>query len=802
MATLAEQIEWEAECGRRGSQNYYDNQDRLREKGRTEQTDAIQYIMRSRLVAIGDAIHEDVMSGKAGIQSKYNRVLRSAMEYGITPYTIAFLGVQVVIKAISEGKRRNHNKVTKICGSIGERIETEMRCLLFERSNPAFFDLVMKDMDENDIVSYAHKKKTIIRKFGNSGNDIHWGTGIKVGIGAKVLQMIELVLEDIIYLTQVRDGKKVSTILNTKPAFEEWCAEFEKEKGLMEPSMLPLKIPPANWDADGEGGYYTPRMQMKFPFIKTKGREHREFINKYVPEQHINAVNKIQQTKWQINTDILRVVDHVFKHGLCWKIPSAQPIEIPKLQDDLACISKDQYDDAQWDEFKYWKAQAKQAYREEARRKGQVLQFHQTIKLARELSEWDEFYFAYSCDFRGRVYCATTCLSPQSNGIARSLLKFKDEVRLGEEGIAWLALHGANQWGIKGTYEQRLQWTKEAANMVHYIVSDPIRYNWWKDADEPYQFLAWCYEWHKVGYGSNPDAMSNLVVGIDGSCNGLQHFSAILRDPVGARATNLCADDMPQDIYQEVADWVIKELKSRDDGMAELWLKVGIDRGTTKRQCMTLPYGATQQSCREYTYEWVKENWEQFDLPKHMRWKVAAYLAPVIWEGIGKTVVAARTAMEWLQRNVGTRYSKWISPVGFPVYQFYKKVKTERVDTRLAGKTKLTIHNMERNGEPNRFKQRLGIVPNFIHSVDSSHMVMTINDTELPAYSMIHDEFGCHAGHVHRLYTATRETFYKLHYYCNPLEMWAVHQGIPPEYVPPRGSFDISEVLQSKYIFG
>lgn len=802
MKTLKDQIAWEQECQRRGAENYYATQDRLRDKGRTEQTDAIQYVMRTRLLEIGEAIKTDVTTGKAGIQSKYNKVLAHAMELGVTPHAMAFMGVQVVIKAMSESKRKNHNKVTRICGSIGERIETEVRCIIFEKNNPGLFDLISKELDENDIVSYSHKRKTFVRQFMRTNQDVSWGVGIKVGVGAKILQMIELVMNDIIYIHQEREGKKVVSTLKTTPAFTEWCAEFEKEKGLMQPSMLPLMIPPDDWDEHGQGGYYTTRMQLKFPFIKTKGKEHREFVEKYIPYQHIAAVNKIQKTAWQINTQLLEVVEHVFKHGLGWGIPSAIPLEVPPLPADLANITKDQYDEEQWDEFKYWKQLAKQAYREEARRRGQVIQFHQTLNLARELADWDRFYFAYSCDFRGRVYCATTCLSPQSNGIARSLLKFREEVELGDSGVAWLALHGAGMWGIKGTYETRLDWVSRAKDMVAAIVCDPIANNWWKDADEPYQFLAWCFEWHKVGYGSDPRAKSNLVVGIDGSCNGLQHFSAILRDPIGAAATNLGESDEPQDIYREVADWVTRDLQKKDDGLAELWLKVGVDRSTTKRQCMTLPYGATQQSCREYTYEWVKDNWDKFDMNKRDRWKVASYLSPVIWEGIGETVVAARIAMEWLQRNVGTRYSKWVSPVGFPVYQYYKKVKTERVDTKLAGKTKLTIHNMDRQGDPNRYKQRLGIVPNFIHSVDSSHMVMTINDTDLTAYSMIHDEFGCHAGEVQKLYSATRETFYKLHYHCNPLEMWAIHQGIPVEYVPKRGSFDISEVLRSKYIFG
>ncbi|APD18165.1 RNA polymerase [Vibrio phage JSF7] len=799
---LKDQIEWEQECANRGSANYYERQDRLREKNRTEQTDAYQYVMRTRLLDVAKAIEEDVVSGRAGIQSKYNKLLDIAMERGLKSSVLAFLGLQVVIKAVAEGRKEDACKVTKICGSIGERIESELRCLEFERANPAYFDLIRKDLDENDIVNYTHKKKALMKKFIGSAQDFSWGTAAKVGVGAKILQHIEVVMSDVFFIEQVYEGRKLITLLRTKPAFDQWCAEFERERGLMEPAMLPLKIAPADWDESGAGGYYTHRMNMKFPFIKTKGRDHKEFVARFIPWQHIEAVNKIQKTAWVINKRLLSVVDTVFRHGLGWGIPSSLPLEIPPIPEYLTLVDKSQYDEAMWQDFKDWKQMAKHAYREEARRKGQVIQFMQTLKLARELADWPEFYYAYSCDFRGRVYCATTCLSPQSDGVARSLLLFRDKVRLGNSGISWLAVHGANQWGVKGSFETRMQWVKDNKQVIERIVENPIRATEWTQADEPYQFLAWCYEWADSGYGTNPDFESSLPVGIDGSCNGLQHFSAILRDPIGAKATNLEDSDVPQDIYQEVANYVTAKLLTNEDTVAELWLQVGVERGTTKRQCMTLPYGATQQSCRDYTYEWVKDNWEKFDLPKHMRWKIAAYLSPIIWEGIEKTVVAAVIAMNWLQANVKGRFCCWVSPVGFPVFQFYKKVKTERVDTRLAGKTKLTIHNMDKQGVPNSHKQKLGIVPNFIHSVDSSHMVMTINETNLTGYGMIHDEFKCHAGDMEQLYVATRVTFYKLHSRFHPLEMWAVQQGLPIDSVPKRGSFDIAKVLSSKYIFG
>ncbi|WP_260851748.1 DNA-directed RNA polymerase, partial [Micrococcus luteus] len=48
----------------------------------------------------------------------------------------------------------------------------------------------------------------------------------------------------------------------------------------------------------------------------------------------------------------------------------------------------------------------------------------------------------------------------------------------------------------------------------------------------------------------------SLPLAFDGSCSGIQHFSAMLRDSIGGRAVNLLPSDTVQDIYKIVADKV------------------------------------------------------------------------------------------------------------------------------------------------------------------------------------------------------------------------------------------------------
>ena len=68
----------------------------------------------------------------------------------------------------------------------------------------------------------------------------------------------------------------------------------------------------------------------------------------------------------------------------------------------------------------------------------------------------------------------------------------------------------------------------------------------------------------------------------------------MLRCKIGGKATNLMHTKEPQDIYQDVADCVLREVrKEMEDGdeMAEKWLNSGlINRKMTKRPVMVVPY--------------------------------------------------------------------------------------------------------------------------------------------------------------------------------------------------------------------
>jgi DNA-directed RNA polymerase len=105
-------------------------------------------------------------------------------------------------------------------------------------------------------------------------------------------------------------------------------------------------------------------------------------------------------------------------------------------------------------------------------------------------------------------------------------------------------------------------------------------------------------------------------------------------------------------------------------------------------------------------------------------------------------------------------------------------------------------------------EQLSGIAPNFIHSLDASHMLLTINamwDDGIQDFNMIHDSFGCHASDVTRMHKHIREQFVWMYTTFNPaldLARSAAEQTGEEIIFPPEGgNLDISKVLEAPYFF-
>jgi DNA-directed RNA polymerase len=156
----------------------------------------------------------------------------------------------------------------------------------------------------------------------------------------------------------------------------------------------------------------------------------------------------------------------------------------------------------------------------------------------------------------------------------------------------------------------------------------------------------------------------------------------------------------------------------------------------------------------------------------------------------------------------------WTTPAEFPVEQAYEKTDERDVQLAVSGaRVQLRLHLKKSTGEIDVRKQAQGIAPNFVHSMDASHLMFTVckaNDEGIKSFAMIHDSFGTHAADTAALFVIVREQFVEM-YQTDVLADF--HHSVAlsvqdrPELLdklperPRVGNLDLEMVRKSAYCF-
>ena len=194
-----------------------------------------------------------------------------------------------------------------------------------------------------------------------------------------------------------------------------------------------------------------------------------------------------------------------------------------------------------------------------------------------------------------------------------------------------------------------------------------------------------------------------------------------------------------------------------------------------------------------------------------------------MWEKINENVPKARELMNWLRiiAKVISRQNlpiRWTTPLGFPVVQCYRTVKSRRIETKM-GDSIVKLSFIRETDNIDRQRQSAGISPNLIHSLDSACCLATINEMKkmgIDDFSMIHDSYGTSAVFVSKMSEALRNVFHKMfsvdilqQFYdeaCeiietieDPEERQRAYDEIPP--MPAMGELKLDDLLNSQYFF-
>lgn len=786
----------------------------------------------------------------------------------VDPDVAAFIALRMVIDSLT-GKQL---AMQSVAVGIGKRIEDDVRFTRFKDTNARMYARGLEKAKKG--TSYHRKKATL------SGYDRRFATDEWAGWPEQdCLHIGTCLIEMIVQTGLVEVGEKIATrrdtikILVPTQRVADWVEQEAKRSEMMNPTHMPMLVKPLDWTDPYNGGYLTVDAQGRNAMVKTGNSNYLSELADHAEDMPMvyESINAIQSSRWRINANVHRFLTELWESGYenpvlparddigyCPCPSCGQAIVLPRLNTRKTTEHECFLDE---DVLKQWKADAYELHSTNVSNRSKRLHLAKTLRIAETYAEAEAIYFPYQLDFRGRIYAIPT-FNPQGNDVTKGLLEFADGKPI-EDGVAagWLAIHGANVYGYdKASLEDRIQWVEDRNAEIAACAADPMSNRFWCEADKPFQFLAFCFEWAgflEQGYGF----MSHLAVALDGSCSGIQHFSAMLLDEEGGRAVNLLPAETPEDIYQRVCDRVVIKLQKAVDELnatiapslsfppssspkggedlsyiaklaeaigwteglfAACWLLMGPSRKMTKRQVMTLPYGSTQFSCREYTDEWYKDQLKAGKpnpFPKHEAFKAVVYLSGLIWESITEVVHGAREAMSWLQQCAKIVAAEelpvyWTTPAGFRIMQSYKNLKSRRVATKM-GDTVVRLSLTEEKDTIDKRRMQNAISPNFVHGMDATHLNISVcyaNRNDITHFAMIHDSFGCHAADTQMLAACLRRAFVDLYGKERNLDVLedfrqqiirqvdeANVDSVPP--VPSKGNLDVEEVLNSDFFF-
>lgn len=443
----------------------------------------------------------------------------------------------------------------------------------------------------------------------------------------------------------------------------------------------------------------------------------------------------------------------------------------------------------------------------------------------------DIFYYPYNMDFRGRAYPVPPNLNHLGSDLCRGMLQFEQEKPLGPVGLKWMKVHLSNLFGNnKIPHAEREKWVDENMEKVRECASNPLDGSrWWADADEPFQALSTCIELVAAIDSGNPaEFKSRLPIHQDGSCNGLQHYAALGRDEAGATAVNVKPSERPQDVYTGVLEIVLVKINNdmaiapdeadetlRKKGQCARLVHGVVNRKVIKQTVMTSVYGVTRIGARAQVQARLEEKLLSEPgtvvTPEKEKelFEASRYVANLTLDSLAEMFSSAREIMDWLADCAALVASQgqmmsWITPLGLPVMQPYRKSGTHTVRTILQT---ITLSVDDDDLPVSKQKQRSAFPPNFVHSLDATHMLMTTLKMKQQniTFAAVHDSYWTHAADIPAMNVAVRDCFVEL--YEQPI-LESLYDSLSMRYpdlkfppVPNRGSLDIKSVRGSSYFF-
>lgn len=725
---------------------------------------------------------------------------------GIDAMNIAFLSVRTVIRACIVAPTSSR----ALALDIGTVLHTELYLAQFEQEmGEDLFFMLSRELGRVASKSGKTKYDTFRRVAREKGLDYtSWGIGHRDVVGLYIMDKLRALGMITWNDRECYRGRMSTAYVTLVEEVEETIIQVERNIAITRPLYAPCIEPPLDWNGLTGGGWHTPEMRRSMPFCIKARPAAREALRRVPMPTLWVALNSLQKTAWRVNTRVLEAVSKVARLRNVKELVMNADVDKPPLPEFMA-EGFDPRTPEEQEEKKAWKAAMTAWYTRNSLQRVAHSRMAAALRQAREYRSYPSIYFVWFADSRGRLYPQASGISPQGSDLQKGLIEFSEGRGLsGEYAVSWFLINGANMWGFdKAPLAERAVWHEDNREKILAIASDPIGNQDWLDADSPCMFLAWCFEY--ADWVHDPETFeTRLPVPLDGSCSGLQHLSAMLRDEVGGASVNLVPSPEKQDLYRDVASVATKLMAGSYDGseIARMWNTHPMTRTTVKRWVMTTPYGVTKSSGMKYVAQELEADPETGEVA----YKMAAYAAPFVDSAIKQVVLKGMQIMAWLKaagKDIAKRMDDdavitWVTPSGFVATQGYYKHKDMTLRTKTYGHTRITVRFEQPDRDPVRHGQALA--PNFVHSMDAAHLHLVAREMSrrFPGSSLafIHDSFGTHADRTQGLYEILRDQFVRMYTENDPLGDFRREHGVEAP-LPEAGTLNLDGVRDSEFVF-
>ena len=734
--------------------------------------------------AIGKALNRELVAGP------YHAGMMQLFQLGRKgPRAIAAVALGAVLDRLSSlGKHTSHRA---LANAIGRAIEEEARALPVE-DRGADLLRIGRRRHGTGLVSARRLRELNI-------NAEPWTSGERFQTGAFLLEIIQA--ETGLVRTTSIPGRRGQQIQPT-PELEAIISAHPPTP--LRAKRLPMLVPPRPWEGMTGGGH----LSNTEPLVRSRQGLSLDYLDGRLGPA-LAVVNALQGQQLEIDPWMVshqRIAWDANLRGL-----------FPLLRDPLAAAPRPE-EHVGPEAFVRWQREAQRAHQDRIMGATARSRIEQSLRQMEQLAG-EPVWFAWSLDFRGRLYTANRFATHQGPDHEKAAILLPGG-RCDQAAAGWILKAAAGHWGERGSWAERLAWGEDNARRMVAAAEEPLdRLELWRDAKDPWQFLACCRALQQ--WLADPSQPIRQPIRLDQTTSGPGIIAALVRSPAIARATNMIGTTR-HDLYERVAADVVQLLRSdleagdiKEQRLAGFWLERGVSRAMAKGPVMTSVYGAQLLGVAEHLAALLDEAEGEVSLARLERERLVPcrYLARKFGLVLGARLGPAMALQGWmrslsracLQRN---QPLAWTSPAGLPIRVGRPVPAKSRVPTLLHGRRSWqTLMDQPLPGELSARETSRSITANLIHSFDAAMAWAVVCGGAEQGIPVLpnHDCFAvapCDAPWLAATLSREVRALYQPEWLPEIAAEIAAGAGLPAVPPPPMvGGLDPSAIGENPYLF-